>query len=71
MPCQRREDDDIKRLETVGCVRGKHRQQDSVGVIILYKFARYVAAIAVKDKETVISSCSLARFAVEYILKLG
>jgi len=42
-----------------------------VGVIILYKFARYVAAMAVKDKETVISSCSLACFAVEYILKLG
>jgi len=68
---QRRGDDDIKRLETVGCVRGKQRQEDSMAVAKLDKCARYVAAVAVKDEETVIASCFRSREALEYIREPG
>ena len=66
---KRREDDHIERLETVGCVRGKHRQEDAIGVAKLYKFARYVAAMAVKEEEAVIATRDVLRTAMKDVLK--
>lgn len=68
---ERRENDDIERLETVGCVRGKHGQKDSMAVAKLDKFARYVAAITVDDEETVIATCGVLRTALKHVLKPG
>ena len=68
---ERRENDNIKRLETMGCVRGKHRQEDLTAVAKLNKFARYVAAVTVDDKETVIATCGVLRTALKDVLKPG
>ena len=66
---KRREQDDVERQETVGCVRWKHSEEDLVGVAKVYKTRRDVAAVAVEDQKS--PSASRFRFCmtVEHLFK--
>jgi hypothetical protein len=68
---KRREQDDVERLETVGCVRWKHSEEDLVGVTKVYKTCRDVAAVTVEDQKLLSLSPSLVRETIEDLGKLG
>jgi hypothetical protein len=68
---KRREQDDVERLETVGCVRWKHSEEDLVGVAKVYKTRRDVAAVAVEDQKSPSPSRTLLREAIKDLGKPG
>jgi hypothetical protein len=68
---KRREKDNIQRLETVGCMRGKDGEEDLVAVAKIYKIAGYMAAVAVEDEKSVSSSRFLLREALKDLFEPG
>ena len=68
---KRRKEDHIKRLEAVGCVRGKDGEKDSIAVAKIYEIGRYMTAVAIKDEEPVIAARFLLRVALEHLFKPG
>ena len=68
---KQREEDDIKRLKAIGCMRGEDSQKDSITVAKIYKVGGKVATVAVKDKKSVIATRFLLREALEDLFKPG
>jgi hypothetical protein len=50
-------------------MRGEDSQEDAISVAKIDKIGGYMAAVAVKDEETVVSSRFLLREALKYLLK--
>jgi hypothetical protein len=52
-------------------VRWKDREEDLVAVAEIYEIVREMAAVAVKDEETILPSRFLFREALEHLFELG
>jgi hypothetical protein len=52
-------------------MRWKYHEQDAIGVAILQKFGREVAAVAVKDQKPLLTASFGCYMAIEHLLKLG